>query len=187
MVRVPSTSGTDIAFCDFDGTNWSQGSDAAFRMNLSNTNASGWKESYMRKTICSQFLAAMPSEWQNIIGNVTKYSDNTGGGSDTASYVTATTDKIWLLSEWEVQGARTYANSAEKNSQQQYAYYANGNSKIRKNHRDGTTAVYWWLRSVLATNTTHFCHVHTNGYAYDNRASDSFGFAPGFALIAQSA
>ncbi len=182
-----NASGTDIAFCDFDGTNWSQGSDAAFRMNLSNTNASGWEESYMRKTICSQFLAAMPSEWQNIIGNVTKYSDNTGGGSDTASYVTATTDKIWLLSEREVQGARTYANSAEKNSQQQYAYYANGNSKIRKNHRDGTTAVHWWLRSVHAPDTAHFCCVGTGGYVSANFASHSFGFAPGFALIAQSA
>lgn len=58
----------------------------------------------MRKTICPAFLAALPTAWQNIIAACTKYSDNTGGGSNTASYVTATSDKIWLLSEMEVQG-----------------------------------------------------------------------------------
>ena len=37
---------------------------------------------------------------------------NTGGGNDTASYVTPTTDKVWLLSEFEVFGTRYIANSA---------------------------------------------------------------------------
>ena len=179
-------AGTDIAFCDFDGSNWSQGSDAAFRMNLSNTTTGGWKESYMKKTICPQFLAAMPSEWQSIIGTVTKYTDNTGGSTTGANQVTATQEKIFLLSEFEVQGAKTYANESEKNSQQQYAYYANGNSKVRKNHRDGSTAVIWWLRSVFAAGTADFCYVYTDGSANYNYASYSFGFAPGFAVIAKS-
>lgn len=180
-------AGTDIAFCDFDGTGWSQGSDPAFRMNLSNTTTGGWKDSYMRKTICEQFLAAMPEEWRNVISETTKYTDNTGGSSTGANQVTATQDKIFLLSEWEVQGARTYANESEKTSQKQYAYYLNGNSKIRKNHRDGSTAVIWWLRSVHATNTTNFCSVSTNGTANYTNASISLGFAPGFAIIAESA
>lgn len=182
-----NASGTDIAFCDFDGTNWSQGSDAAFRMNLSNTTTGGWNSSYMRQTICQQFISAMPQEWRSIIGTVTKYTDNTGGSSTGANQVTATQDKIFLLSEWEVHGARTYANESEKNYQAQYAYYANGNSKVRKNHRDGTTAVLWWLRSVSAANTASFCFVNTSGSASTSNASYSFGFAPGFALIAQSA
>ena len=103
-----NASGTDIAFVDGDYLN--TGSSAAFRMNTSNTNSGGWNSSYMRKTICPAFLAALPTEWQNVIVACTKYSDNTGGGSDTASYVTATQDKIWLLGEFEVFGTRSGAN-----------------------------------------------------------------------------
>ena len=127
-----------------------------------------------------QFKAAMPSEWRDIISPCTKYSDNTGGGSDTASYVTSTTDDIFLLSEWEVQGARTYANSNEKNYQAQYDYYANGNSKIFYKYNDTSTACYWWLRSVYAPYTNLFCFVYTDGSANYYNANYSLGVASGF-------
>lgn len=35
---------------------------------------------------------------------VTKYSDNTGGGSDSAGYVTSTVDYLFLLAEFEYHG-----------------------------------------------------------------------------------
>lgn len=174
------SSGKDIAFCDSSYN--SSGSSAAFRMNTTNTNSGGWNGSYMRKTICPAFLAALPTEWQNAISACTKYSDNTGGGSDTASYVTSTSDKIWLLSEFEVQGARTYANSAEKNKQAQYDYYKNGNSKVRYRHDANTTAVHWWLRSVYCNASDAFCCVRTSGSAYYGSAYFSYGFAPAFKL-----
>ncbi len=173
-----TSAGVDIAFTDsYYG---STGSSAAFRMNTSNTNSGGWNNSYMRKTICPAFLSAMPSAWQSVIAACTKYSDNTGGGSDTASYVTSTSDKIWLLSEFEVQGARTYANSAEKNYQVQYDYYKNGNSKIKYQHSSTGSACRWWLRSVRAAYTNVFCYVGTDGRADYNSAYHSYGFAPGF-------
>ena len=173
-----TSAGVDIAFVD---SNYgSTGSSAGFRMNTSNSNSGGWSSSYMRSTICPAFLSAMPTAWQNVIAACTKYSDNTGGGSNTASYVTATSDKIWLLSEFEVQGARSYANSAEQNSQKQYDYYANGNSKIKYKHNATTTACFWWLRSVYATSTYNFCIVGTGGSAGNYGAYRSYGFAPGF-------
>ena len=173
-----TSAGVDIAFVD---SNYgSSGSSAGFRMNTSNTNSGGWNGSYMRKTICPAFLAAMPTAWQNVIAACTKYSDNTGGGSNTASYVTTTSDKIWLLSEFEVQGTRSYANSAEQNYQKQYDYYKNGNSKVKYKHNATTTACYWWLRSVYATNTHSFCFVITDGSANNFNAYLSSGFAPGF-------
>lgn len=173
-----TSNGVDIAFCDSNYN--STGSSAAFRMNTSNTNSGGWNGSYMRKTICPAFLSAMPSAWQSVIAACTKYSDNTGGGSDTASYVTSTSDKIWLLSEFEVQGARSYANSAEKNYQAQYAYYKNGNSKIKYRHDSTGSACYWWLRSVCSGGSYVFCLVYTDGGAGIYSAYFSFGFAPGF-------
>ena len=170
-----TAAGVDIAFVNSYGS-----TSTGFCMNTSNTNSGGWNNSYMRKTICPAFLAALPKAWQNIIAACTKYSDNTGGGSNTASYVTATSDKIWLLSEMEVQGTRSYANSAEANYQKQYDYYRNGNSKVKYQHTATTSACYWWLRSVYASHTNNFCIVNTDGSAGSDNACNSFGFAPGF-------
>lgn len=170
-----TAAGVDIAFVNSYGS-----TSTGFCMNTSNTNSGGWNNSYMRKTICPAFLAALPKAWQNIIAACTKYSDNTGGGSNTASYVTATSDKIWLLSEMEVQGTRSYANSAEANYQKQYDYYRNGNSKVKYQHTATTSACYWWLRSVYASTTNYFCDVYTDGSANYYGAYCSYGFAPGF-------
>lgn len=170
-----TAAGVDIAFVNSYGS-----TSTGFCMNTSNTNSGGWNNSYMRKTICPAFLAALPKAWQNIIAACTKYSDNTGGGSNTASYVTATSDKIWLLSEMEVQGTRSYANSAEANYQKQYDYYRNGNSKVKYQHTATTSACYWWLRSVRAGSTDFFCIVGADGSAGAYHACFSRGFAPGF-------
>ena len=170
-----TAAGVDIAFVNSYGS-----TSTGFCMNTSNTNSGGWNNSYMRKTICPAFLAALPKAWQNIIAACTKYSDNTGGGSNTASYVTATSDKIWLLSEMEVQGTRSYANSAEANYQKQYDYYRNGNSKVKYQHTATTSTCNWWLRSVYASDTSSFCIVITDGSAGNFGACSSRGFAPGF-------
>lgn len=170
-----TAAGVDIAFVNSYGS-----TSTGFCMNTSNTNSGGWNNSYMRKTICPAFLTALPTAWQNIIAACTKYSDNTGGGSNNASYVTATSDKIWLLSEMEVQGTRSYANSAEANYQKQYDYYRNGNSKVKYQHTATTSACFWWLRSVRASHTYGFCYVYTDGSAHSSGAYLSRGFAPGF-------
>ena len=80
----------------------------------------------------------------------------------------------------EVQGTRSYANSAEANYQKQYDYYRNGNSKVKYQHTATTSACSWWLRSVYAGNTNGFCFVSTGGSANIGGAYISYGFAPGF-------
>ena len=57
------------------------------------------------------------------------------------------TDYLFDLSEFEVFGARSYANQYEQNYQLQYDYYKAGNTKIANNHTAVTTAVWWGLRS----------------------------------------
>lgn len=175
-----ASGGVHIAF--IDSTYGSNSSSACFHMNSSNTNSGGWSSSYARGTLCSQFKSAMPSDLQAVLKTVTKYSDNTGGGSNTASYVTATTDDIFLLAEWEVFGARSYANSAEQNYQAQYAYYSAGNSKVRYRHSSTGSTAGWWLRSVGADDSYRFCRVGTSGGANGNAASNSYGFAPAFCV-----
>ena len=173
------SSGKDIAFCDGHDF-YSDG--GRMVMNTSDTKSGGWNDSYMRNTICPAFLAAMPTEWQNAISACTKYTDNVGNNSDTASNVTATSDKIWLMAGFEVIGGRGFANSAEQNYQKQYDYYKNGNSKARYDHSANTTEVAWWSRSAYFARLNYFCYVLTDGSARALNASRSLGFVPCFRM-----
>ena len=189
--RIGKIGGKSVALCD---SNYgSTGSSNGFRMNKSNTNSGGWNGSYGRKEVlgnsgtptsppANSLLAALPADLRAVMKPVTKYSDNTGGGSDNASYVTATTDYLFDLSEFEVQGSRTYANSAEKNYQLQYAYFKAGNSKITYNHGNTGTAVWCFSRSVDYNDTSIFCVTSTDGGASLALAYLSGGRAPGFTV-----
>lgn len=179
--KTAQTGGIDVALCDSAYPN-NKTSGQWFNMNNSNTNSGGWKNSRMRSTTLPLVKSALPSELTSVIKTTSIYSDNTGGGSDTASYVTATQDDLYLLAEFEIFGARTYANSAERNHQQQYAYYVAGNSKNKYKHDSTATAVYWWERSVYATDTDYFCYVNTDGTASYNDAYRSFGLAVAFKI-----
>lgn len=187
-----TTSGTDIAFCDSNYLN--TGSNQGFRMNLSNTNYGGWNGSYGRNTLLgnsgtpteppeNSFMAALSSDLRAVMKPVTKYTDNTGGGNNSSSSaVTATTDYLFFLAEFEVQGARFYANQYEQNYQAQYDYYKAGNSKVKYRHNAINTAVYHWCRSANCSNSYYFCGVTTDGNAYSGNAYYSFGLAPGFCV-----
>ena len=182
---------TAVALCDSQYN--SSGSSAGFRMNTSNTNSGGWNGSYMRKTllgntgtptspISNSMMAALPSDLRAVMQSVTKYTDNTGGGSDNASYVTATKDYLFLLAEFEAFGTRYGANSAEQNYQLQYDYYKAGNSRVAYNHSAVSTAVWWWLRSPYYINGNYFRYVITDGSGSNNGAYYSAGVRPGFAV-----
>lgn len=131
----------------------------------SDTNSGGWNGCYMRSTIMSAIKNALSTDLQNVLKTVTKYTDNTGGGSDSSSNVTGTIETICLEAEFEVQGVRSYANSHEQNQQRQYDYYKNGNSKIRYKYNSVNDVVWWWNRSPSALGSTSFCRVNTAGSA----------------------
>lgn len=179
--KTALSGGTDICFVD-TGYGNSKTSGSWFNMNNISSNRGGWESSLMRTVICPAFKSAMPSELQAVLKTVTKYSDNTGGGSDNASYMTATTDDIFLLSEWEVFGSKTAANSAEQNYQAKYAYYSAGNSRAKYFHSHLDTKAGWWLRSVYAIVTDTFCCVYPEGGAGYNSSEASLGFAPAFCV-----
>lgn len=177
--KTAQANGTDVALCD-SGYNTSKTSGQWFNMNNSNTNSGGWKNSRMRSTTLPLVKSALPSDLQAVLKTTTIYSDNTGGGSDTASYVTATQDELYLLAEFEIFGACIRANSAEQNYQQQYVYYAAGNSKVKRRHDSTATAAYWWERSVRSVGSDAFCILYTSGDATSSNASYSNGLAPAF-------
>ena len=146
----------------------------------SNTNSGGWEGCYMRNSVMQWIKNALPTDLQNVLKTVTKYTDNTGGGSNESSSVTATTETICLEAEFEVQGARSYANSYEQNKQKQYDYYKNGNSKIRYKHNSTNDAVFWWNRSPCSGYSNAFCTVNADGSANIHASRDCVAVAPCF-------
>ena len=186
-----SASGNQISFIDSQYGNWN----GTFTMNGStsgnSTNVGGWNGCSMRNTLLGQnptsptaktFMAALPSDLRAVMKSCTKYSDNTGGTTNAASAITATTDYLWLLSEFEVQGARTYASQYEQNSQLQYDYYKAGNSKVFYRHNATTSTAFWWLRSVNAGHSYYFCFVNTDGSPNYSTSGISYGVAPAFCV-----
>lgn len=189
LAKTALTGGTDVCLCD-SSYNSSVSTTGYFSMNSSRTNSGGWASSQMRTNICGTSLssysgtiiAVIPAALRAVLKSVTKYTDNTGGGSTAASAVTATTDYFFLLSEYEVFGSISYANSNESRKQAQYAYYSAGNSKIKYKHDGTSTAAFWWLRSPCASYSYYFVLVNTGGTVYHYYASNSLGFAPGFCV-----
>ena len=188
LAKTALSGGTDVALCD-SKYNSSVSSTGYFSMNSSATNSGGWASSQMRTKICGTslssysgtILAVIPAALRAVLKSVTKYTNNTGQ-STAASAVTATTDYFFLLSEYEVFGSTTYANSNESSKQAQYSYYSAGNSKIKYKHSATSTAVFWWLRSPGAGNSDIFVIVRTGGTVNGDYANYSRGFAPGFCV-----
>lgn len=199
--KTALSGGTDICLVDSHYNDYSTGGQKWFNMNhSSNTNSGGWKGCDLRydvlgstnsnnndagtttatSPVSGTLMAALPSDLRAVMKPMNIYTDNTGGGSNNASYVTKTVDYLPLLAEFEIFGSRTWANSAEQNYQQQYQYYKNGNSKVKYRHSSTSSTAFWWERSPSYYYSDSFCYVGTNGYAYSGGARYSFGLAPAF-------
>lgn len=199
--KTALSGGTDICLVDSHYNDYSTGGQKWFNMNhSSNTNSGGWKGCDLRydvlgstnsnnndagtttatSPVSGTLMAALPSDLRAVMKPMNIYTDNTGGGSNTASYVTKSVDYLPLLAEYEIFGTRSYANSAEQNYQAQYQYYKNGNSKVKYRHSSTSSTACWWERSPLYTNGYAFCTVYTGGGANSSGARISYGLAPAF-------
>ena len=199
--KTALSGGTDICLVDGQYNDYSTNGTKYFNMNhSSNTNSGGWKGCDLRydvlgstntnngdatattatSPVAGTLMAALPSDLRAVMKPMTIYTDNTGGGNNTASYVTASVDYLPLLAEFEIFGTRTYANSAEQNYQQQYAYYSAGNSKVKYRHSATGSTAGWWERSPHYNYSGYFCFVGTSGTASGSAARASYGLAPAF-------
>ena len=181
--KTAISGGVDVGFVD---SNYDSLQTTGFIMNpktssdIYGTNVGGWASSYMRNTVIPTFKNALSSELKAVLKSTTIYTDNVGGGTNVESNISATTDTIYLPSEFEIQGSRTWANQYEQNYQTQFAYYKNGGSKIKYKYSGTSSSVYWWLRSPICYSSGDFCHVYTSGDANYNYAATSLSFAPSF-------
>lgn len=130
--------------------------------------------------ITNTLMSCLPSDLRAVMKPIMKYTDNVGNKSNTEANVTVSIDYLPLLSEYEVVGTRTKANTYEQNKQAQYAYYTNGNSKIKKSNNDTNSSVSWTFRSPNFNGTNDFCRVKTDGTVDTQATGTSIGIAPIF-------
>lgn len=189
--KTAQTGGVDVALIDanYDSQQTVSGK---FVMNTTLTNAGGWNGCHIRKTVlgsdsaptnptANTLLAAFPSDLRAVMKSMTIYTDNVGGGTNTASNVTSTVDYLPLLAACEISGSSAYANSAERNYQKQYAYYLAGNSKAKYRHSATGATANWWNRSPSSQDFSSFCLVNASSEAIGTTAAfNSRGVAPMF-------
>lgn len=175
--KTAQSGGIDIAVVAPNYTSTGSG----MVMNATGTNSGGWVGSVAYKTIMPQWKSCFPSDLQAVIRTTTLYTDNTGNKSTSASAVTANSNEVYYLAEYEVFGANKNANTNEPAQQAQYAYYQAGNSKVKYRSDNTSSAAYWWLRSPDRGYGSAFCYVGTDGSAaHYGAAHYSFGSAPAF-------
>lgn len=201
--KTAQNGGTSVALVDSKyGSRVSDGT-KLFNMNHSaNTNVGGWKDCDMRydilgstnqkgadaaattatNPVADTLMAALPADLRAVMKPITKYTDNAGNASNVAENVTATVDYLPLLAEYEIFGVRSYANQYEQNHQAQYAYYANGNSKVKYRHSATTSTANVWERSPSAGTSSSFCGVSISGTAGSSSAIGVFSVSPAFAV-----
>ena len=140
------------------------------KMNETQTNTTGWSDSAMRKTTMANILSAMPSEVQNAIKPVNKETLNgTRDGLETTS------DKLFLLSEIEVNGSVYFSNNFAEGTR--YSYYTDLNSQIMNNENGPAT---WWLRGPGKNNAIGFTQINMSGYMANGSAEFACGVVFGF-------
>ena len=147
------------------------------QMNSTSTNVGGWGSSQMRTRECAQFLNCLPADLRAVVKDTTKW---TSAGNRSSSVV-STTDKIFLLSEYEIFGTTSASTDNEKNYQARYKWYRLDNTnqrRIKYQRNSLTNAQRWWERSPSQYDSACFCDIHDDGDGSYYDAKYSCGFAP---------
>lgn len=141
-----------------------------WRMNDTPTNEGGYLKSEGRRHVLEDILPLFPDELAEAF--VPRFMSETIDG-ELHEYA----DTLWIPSATDVFGVGNWWN-AEPDSFQ---------LEIFKSERDRVKEVagetwFWWLRSPLASYSSCFVFVATDGTVYYDDAHYSLGFAPGFDL-----
>ena len=126
-------------------------------------------------------MSCMPADLRSVMKPITKWTNNVGGKTNVAENITASIDYLPLLSEKEVFGSTKFSSSYEATKQMQYAYYANGGSKIYYAWPSSTAEkVNWWTRSPEKSREDNFTFVYNSGTQASTNGYYSYGVVPVF-------
>jgi hypothetical protein len=149
------------------------------RMNNSSITTGGWAASGAKKFLNGAFLDALAAA-----GIPTGYlMDTKRTVSISTSEAAIDTSKVFIATEWEEFGARTYAPTVENDGTQiHFGTVPTGNGAAHLKMPPQTYGSYkWhWLSSVYSG--ANFCYVNASGSANASNASNALGFAPAFCV-----
>ena len=155
------------------------------RMNATETNAGGWEKSELRTKMNSgEIWNLMPSDFQSKVKAVRKHTNNVGG-TDKNAAVTATSDKLFLLSYSEIVPTSYWASRYPWTSSEGTQYEA-FKGKVTNNYSGNDClkiGYYWWERSAYPNSSNRFLIVGSGGDPsnYGN-ATDSYCVCPAFSF-----
>lgn len=138
-------------------------------MNTTATNKGGYINSTGRRHVLEDILPRLPKELRDVIEPRRMVEEIDGELHEYA-------DTLWLPSGNDVFGVDEWWNNEPDSPQLEIFKSERGRVK----ERDGYGTCAWWLRSLFASNSTHFVLVDTDGSVIYFSAYISYGFAPGF-------
>ena len=155
-------------------------------MNTAATNAGGWEKSELRQKMNSgEIWNLMPTDFQSKVKPVRKLTNNVNG-TDKNAAVTATSDKLFLLSYSEIvetpySGWSGYSWIGNEGTQ-----YEAFKGKVTNNY-SGNDCLrignYWWERSVFPNSSASFLGVSSGGDpSFDSYATLSRCVCPAFSF-----
>lgn len=129
------------------------------RMNATETNAGGWEASELRAKMNSgEIWNLMPADFQSKVKPVRKLTNNVGSDNKDAA-VTATSDRLFLLSYSEIVPTSYWASDYPWTSSEG-TQYEGFKHKVWNNHNCSNGAIaldgFWWERSV-APYSSQYC------------------------------
>ena len=155
------------------------------QMNATKTNEGGWEKSDLRRKMNSgEIWNLMPADFQSKVKAVRKLTNNVGG-TDKNAAVTATSDKLFLLSYSEIVPTSYWASSYPWSSSEGSQYEA-FKGKVTDNHSGNDClkiGFYWWERSVNLVSSTGFLYVLSDGDpSRRSNATTSYCVCPAFSF-----
>ena len=137
------------------------------RMNATDANPGGWEKSELRAKMNSgEVWSLMPSDFRSKVKAVRKLTNNAGGGdANENAAVTATSDRLFLLSYSEIVPTSHWASSYPWTSLESTQYEA-FNGKVTNNYSGNDCLKiggYWWERSADPNDSGNFLSVYGNG------------------------
>lgn len=142
-------------------------------MSSRQSNEGGWNACVRRGWCNDMYFYALPTAWRSMVKTVNKKT-SVGNISST---IETDQDKIFLPSEIEIFGSRTYSFAGEG---EQYQYYKNAIANRYKAPRWTSTdnSSIYFTRSPCSSNNTSFCIVSATGHESTRYANATVGIAP---------
>ena len=154
------------------------------RMNATRANAGGWEKSELRAKMNSgEIWNLMPADFQSKVKAAKKLTNNVGGGwGNRNAAVTATSDKLFLLSYSEIVPTSHWASGYPWTSSEGTQYEA-FKGKVTNNDSGNDCLEfcnYWYERSVYPESSTSFLYVTSGNPSSCMYVGDSLLVLPAF-------